>query len=189
MTDCPPRADAGGRMRKSIEICNRQIGGRQYGCGWEDPACQTLKIMSSLIACRNQKNARGMAMPETIRLVTRTLPIWARSMLRVTLLRHCPDHLERAYSSGAKRRTRHRIEPCYVQSHNERERNPPATRMPHFMPLDHSAALALHFLRANGYSPELRWSLSRKLRHVRTYECGRDKAAQNALPIAIQPLF
>ncbi len=122
-------------MRRSIESSKGRIGGRDHEYGWEDPACQTLKIVRGLIARRNQKNTRGMTMPEAVRFVTRTLLPWAWHLFMVTLLTHCRGHFVRGYPRGAERRADHSIEPSCVQSQNERERNPSATRMSHFMPL------------------------------------------------------
>lgn len=150
MTDCPPCADAGRRMRRSIESGKGRIDGRDHEYGWEDPACRTLKIGRGLIARRNPKNARGMTMPEAVRFVTRTLLVWTCRLFMVTLLTHCRGHFVRAYPRGAERRAYHSIEPSCVQPQNERERNPSATRMPHFMPLYHCKVYTIHCRGING---------------------------------------
>ena len=129
-------------MRGSIGRSIRRVGSRDHGCGWEDPGSQTLKVDRDLITRRHKKNA-GMTLPEAARFVTRTLLVRTGGLFMVTLLTHSRHHFVRAYPSGAERRAHHSIEPSCVQSQNERERNPSATRMPHFMSLYHGAVYTL----------------------------------------------
>lgn len=130
-------------MRRSIERSIRRVGSRDYGCCWEDPGSQTLKVDRDLITRRHQKNARGMTLPEAAPFMTRTLLVRTGGLFMVRLLTHSRRHFVRAYPSGAERRAHHSIEQSCVQSQNERERNSSATRMPHFMSLYHGAVYTL----------------------------------------------
>lgn len=149
MTDRPPRANAGRRMRRSIESSNRGIGGKDHGCEWEDLACQTSKVGRGLITHRDQKTARGMTVPEAVLIVTRFLIARARGLFVVVVLTHCRAHFVRADPGGTERSADPRVEPSYVQSQNEREGNPSPSRMPHLTPLYLRGLYAGHFRGVN----------------------------------------
>ena len=77
--------------------------------------------------------------------MTWAMLVWGSSLLMVTAPAHCLGRFVGAHAFGAERRARYGIEPRYVQSNNQRKRNPSPARMAHLMPLYLCTFYAVYF--------------------------------------------